>query len=48
MSSNEPSAYSLKLIVWIAYTMNHSSNAENPIIWIILSVIENEDGSSLL
>lgn len=46
--SNEPSSYSLKLIVWIAYTASHSNKAENPIIWIILSFIEHEDGSILL
>ena len=46
--SNEPSSYSLKLIAWIAYTAIHSSNAENPIIWIIVSVIEHEVGSILL
>ena len=45
---NEPSSYSLKSIISISYTANHSNNTESARIWIILSFVENEDGSILL
>ena len=46
--SDEPSEYSLKLIVLIMYTATNSSNKDNQIICIIIPFIEHDDGSILL